>query len=99
MAYNDRPALGVAAFVGLALLIAVYLMFAAVQGDFGILERTEIEAERHLLETELDALKREVTKLENLTRRLSDTSLDLDLLDEQARDILGVMRPDEIAIH
>jgi cell division protein FtsB len=36
--------------------------------------------------------------MENLTRRLSDRFLDLDLLDEQSRRILGVIRPDEIVI-
>jgi cell division protein FtsB len=36
--------------------------------------------------------------MQNLTHRLSDTYLDLDLLDQQARDVLGYMRSDEIAI-
>jgi cell division protein FtsB len=36
--------------------------------------------------------------MENLTRRLSDNYLDLDLLDEQARDVLGMIRADEIVI-
>ena len=35
---------------------------------------------------------------QNLTRRLSSASLDLDLLDEQARRVLGLGRPDEIII-
>jgi len=34
----------------------------------------------------------------NLTRRLSDTYLDLDLLDQHARSILGMIRADEIVI-
>ena len=36
--------------------------------------------------------------MENLTRRLSDSYLDLDLLDERARDVLGYVRADEIVI-
>jgi cell division protein FtsB len=36
--------------------------------------------------------------VENRTRRLSDTFLDLDLLDEQARERLGYLRPDEIVL-
>jgi cell division protein FtsB len=39
-----------------------------------------------------------VARMENLTHRLSDTFLDLDLLDERARDILGLMRHDELVI-
>ena len=36
--------------------------------------------------------------MENLTSRLSDDYLDLDLLDEQARDVLGLVRADEIVV-
>ena len=40
----------------------------------------------------------EVALMENLTRRMSDDYLDLDLLDERARKVLGMVRPDEIVI-
>ena len=36
--------------------------------------------------------------MRNLTRRLSDDYLDLDLLDERARDVLGLVRADELII-
>jgi cell division protein FtsB len=36
--------------------------------------------------------------MEILTRRLSDEFLDLDLLDERARNVLGYKRPDEIML-
>jgi cell division protein FtsB len=39
-----------------------------------------------------------VERMENLTHRLSDSYLDLDLLDQQARDVLGMIRADEIVI-
>ena len=37
--------------------------------------------------------------MENKTRRLSDEYLDLDLLDEQARNVLGLIRPDEVIVN
>jgi cell division protein FtsB len=40
----------------------------------------------------------ELAELENRTHRLSDDYLDVDLLDEQARDVLGYVRADEIVI-
>jgi cell division protein FtsB len=43
-------------------------------------------------------VQRSISQLENKTLRLSDHYLDLDLLDQQARDILGFIRPDEIVI-
>jgi len=69
-----------------------------VQGDFGVFKRAEIDAEARALTAELAALQADVDRMENLTRRLSDTYLDLDLLDEQARDVLGMVRADEIVI-
>ena len=36
--------------------------------------------------------------MENLTKRMSDDYLDLDLVDEQARKVLGMVRSDEIVI-
>ena len=47
---------------------------------------------------QLVGVRAEVARMENLTKRLSDDYLDVDLLDEQARSILGVIRADEIVI-
>ena len=80
-------------------LLASYFMFASVQGDFGLFRRLQIEAELIALENERDRLTTEVSALENKTRRLSGTHLDLDLLDSQARDVLGLIRPDEIVLN
>ena len=56
----------------------------------------QIDAEAAALKLERDRLAAEVAQMENLTRRLSDEFLDLDLLDQQARDVLGLLRNDEI---
>ncbi|MGR3635400.1 MAG: FtsB family cell division protein [Shimia sp.] len=97
-AKKSRPALGALVFFGLAIAVSIYFIFAAVQGDYGLFRRVEIAAAKSQLEAELAALDAEVAKMENLTRRLSDSYLDLDLLDQQARDVLGLLRADEIVI-
>ncbi|TCL09189.1 cell division protein FtsB [Shimia isoporae] len=97
-AKKSRPALGALAFFGLAFAVSVYFVFAAVQGDYGLFRRAEIAADKERLQAELDTLQDEVARMENLTRRLSDSYLDLDLLDQQARDVLGLLRADEIVI-
>lgn len=79
--------------------MGAYFTFSAVQGDFGIFRRVQVEAEIVALRDELDAIEAQLAEMRNKTRRLSDTYLDLDLLDTQARDILGMMRADEIIIH
>lgn len=78
--------------------VGAYFLFAAVQGDYGVFRRAEIVVETRGLEAELKDLQVEVARMENLTRRLSDTYLDLDLLDERARDMLGMVRTDEIVV-
>lgn len=93
-----RPALGGAVALGGVLLIGAYFTFAAVQGDFGVVKRVQIIAEKNALTEERDRLKAEVAAMENLTRRLSDQYLDLDLLDERARNVLGYIRSDEIVV-
>jgi len=80
------------------LLLGLYFTFAAVQGDYGVFRRAEIAAQAADLRAELDAVTAEVTRMENLTRRLSDDFLDLDLLDERTRTVLGMVRADEIVI-
>lgn len=77
---------------------AMYFAFASVQGDHGLFRRVQIEAERTTLLAERDALRADVAALENKTRRLSDDFLDLELLDEQTRTVLGMVRPDEMVL-
>jgi cell division protein FtsB len=95
---RHRPAIGSIAFLSVMLLLGVYFSFAAIQGDYGVFRRAEVQAEAVLLRNELAALSAEISRMENLTLRLSDGFLDLDLLDEQARDVLGLIRSDEIVI-
>lgn len=78
--------------------LGAYFTFTAVQGDYGIFQRVQVEAEIEALRAEFDLIEQDVAQMRNKTRRLSDDYLDLNLLDEQARDILGMMRADEILI-
>ncbi|MEL6452011.1 MAG: septum formation initiator family protein [Pseudomonadota bacterium] len=98
MTRTARPALGTFVFFAIAFALGVYFTFAAVQGDFGLFRRAEIDAEARALAAQLEIVQADVAVMENLTKRLSDDFLDLDLLDEQARAILGVLRSDEIVI-
>lgn len=98
MTRSNRPSLGAFTFFAIAFALSAYFTFAAVQGDFGLFRRVEIQAEADELRLNLDRLRLEIANAENLTRRLSDDYLDLDLLDEQARSVLGLLRADEIVI-
>jgi cell division protein FtsB len=95
---STKPAFGSLLFFSVAFALAVYFTFAAVQGDFGLFRRAEIVAESQDLRDQLTEVRADVARMENLTFRLSDDDLDLDLLDEQARKVLGLLRADEIVI-
>lgn len=95
---RSTPAIGPLFYFGTAIVLGLYFTFAAVQGAFGLFNRVQIEAEITTLIAKRDTLQVELAEVENKTRRLSDDYLDLDLLDERARYILGLARPDEIII-
>ena len=94
---NARVGSGVLLPLGL-LALAAYFVFAAVQGEYGVLRRIALEAEREGLDARLGHLEARAARLEARRLSLSDESLDLDLLDERAREILGRVRDDEIVI-
>ena len=75
-----------------------YFLFAAIQGDYGVFRRVEVEARIATLAAERDRLADEVAALRARTRALSADSLDLDLLDEQLRRVLGFVRADEVIL-
>lgn len=95
---STRPSLGAMVYFLMAFTLGSYFIFAAVQGDYGVFRQVEIAAEAETLLAERDALATELAEMQNRTRRLSDEFLDIDLLDEQARKVLGYVRADEIVI-
>ena len=95
---SQRLSLSAIIIVLLAVLASLYFAFAAVQGPSGLMRRIQLQAETEQLRADRDALQAEVDRMKNLTHRLSDDYLDIDLLDERAREVLGLMRPDEVII-
>ena len=80
------------------LVFGAYFVFAAVQGEYGVFRRVELEAEREVLTAELALLDAQAERLRDRTLRLSDDFLDLDLLDERARDVLGMAHGDDVIV-
>lgn len=95
---SQRLSISATVLLVLAVALSFYFAFAAVQGPSGILRRIQIEAETVELAVERDKLKAQVQTMQNLTRRMSDEYLDLDLLDERAREVLGTIRADEVLL-
>ena len=95
---GSRPAIGGIFYLMVAFMLGAYFTFAAVQGDYGVFRQVQIRAEAEALRAERDRLYDDLSRITNLTTRLSDRFLDVDLLDEQVRDVLGYIRADEIVI-
>lgn len=97
-ARRKTAGIGTVIYFAVIFSLSIYFTFAAVQGDYGVFRRVQIDAEAIQLRQDLKRIQDQVAVYSNKTHRLSDNFLDLDLLDEQARDILGMLRPDELVI-
>jgi cell division protein FtsB len=95
---RNRLSMGMVVYLTIAFMTGSYFAISAMQGEFGLFARIQVDAEAVDLQADVDRLSAEVAEMRNLTRRLSDAYLDLDLLDQQARDVLGYVRADEIVL-
>lgn len=75
-----------------------YFVYHTVQGDRGVIAMLSLQNEVAEAEATLSVLRTERQFVEARVDALSDTSLDLDLLEEQARRILNYSRPDEMIL-
>ncbi len=94
---KSRGVVGYIASIFVVVLVA-YFSYSAVQGPYGLLSLFKIEAREAQLQQQLDEITQQRLIAQNRAYRMSDEYLDLDLLDEQARKVLGLIRGDEIII-
>ena len=83
----------------LFLLFVMYFIYHTFQGERGLfvwfnLKKTLIESEQFL-----QKLQAEREQLELRVSLLRSENLDLDILDERARDVLGFARDDEVILY
>ena len=79
-------------------ILSFYFIFASFNGEFGVPAKYQLLAKEKVLTKELSILIEESKAIKNKIRRLSDTSNDLELLDEQARKILGMIGEEELIV-
>ena len=73
----------------------IYVGYQSVQGERGLLGWIERSADVEKTRAEVAALAEERRKLERRVSQLRSESLDLDLLDQEARRLLNLGHPDE----
>ncbi len=80
------------------LLVLGYFGFHAVMGNFGMHSRALIERDAMWAELELARLQAERAELEHRVGLLADGKLERDMLDEQARRVIGVAGEADLVI-
>ncbi len=87
-------------YLSTALLAALIFYFgvSGLTGERGLLHGQEREATMLEQDRKLKQLKAEHARLETEVRLLSDQSLSLDLLEEEARTMLGFAAPSDYVI-
>lgn len=82
----------------LALAVSAYFGFHAFTGTFGLKAKTELDTRALAANAELLALQTERVRLEARNRLLQDGSVEKDMLDEQVRRSLSMVRADEVVV-
>ena len=97
MLNNIKPIL-INLFLFICLLFfLLYFSYVAIFGNNGPKSYIDLEFEIIELNNNLNSLEIVMHELEMKTSKLSN-NLDLDLLDQQSRSVLGLIRNDEIMI-
>lgn len=78
--------------------LAGYFVYHAIQGDRGILAWMQINQQIKTAQAELATTDAERAAMEQRVALLSNTSLDLDMLEERARVMLNFSHPDDLVI-
>ena len=77
------------------IILSLYFIIASFNGEFGVSAKYHLLAREKILANELKIINKEILTIKNRVKRLSDSSLDLELLDQQARIILGMIGEEE----
>jgi cell division protein FtsB len=83
----------------LLILMVGYFGLSFVQGDRGLLAWIRLSDEIALVQADLADLMVHRTRMEHRIQLLRANGLDLDMLDERARALLGFAHKDEIVIY
>jgi cell division protein FtsB len=79
-------------------LFLFYIAFHTVSGERGVFALLRESSKLETLKAELQDIKLQREVLDKKSKKLSNNNLDLDLLDEQARNVLGVAGKDEVVV-
>ena len=76
-------------------LLLIYFVFHSIYGNRGMIAYFKLNQKFEKSYVELEALRAERIEINNRVKMLRPESLDKDMLDQQARNILGLASPKE----
>lgn len=79
-------------------MVFLYFVFMTLQGDRGVMALLRAQSDLRAAETVLQETQAERQALEAKVQRLRPASIDPDLLDEQIRSQLNMVKPEEMII-
>ena len=82
----------------LLLFVLFYLSFHAISGERGLIAWFKANRELAQLQTELEQVKAKNATISKRVALLSGPEIDHDILDEQARRVLGFARDNEVVV-
>jgi cell division protein FtsB len=98
MLFNVQNRMKNSGLLILAVFLFFYFAYFTVSGDRGLLRYMYLSKEIISTRRIADQFRAQKNKLEGQVRLLSSSSLDVDLLEERARDVLNFVGSDEFVI-
>ncbi|MEH6402418.1 MAG: septum formation initiator family protein [Sneathiella sp.] len=99
LSYDIRKRAKAGAAPILVLLAICYFSYHLIEGDRGLFAYLKLQHEIQAAEAEYQISFLERTRLEKRVGLLDPKNLDLDMLEERAREVLGLAHPDELVIY
>jgi cell division protein FtsB len=99
LAHEVKKRTGAAIAPFMLILMVAYFGMSFVQGDRGLLAWIRLSDEIALVQADLADLMVHRTRMEHRIQLLRANGLDLDMLDERARALLGFVHNNEIVIY
>ncbi|OUR76988.1 hypothetical protein A9Q83_12225 [Alphaproteobacteria bacterium 46_93_T64] len=99
LSYEIRKRIRVSAGPTLGLLAICYFSYHLIEGDRGLFAYLKLQQTLQQETADLQLAQFERNKLEKRVRLMNPKNLDLDMLEERAREVLGLAHPDEIVIY
>jgi len=92
---NLRTSLNYLMIWAFIIVIVIYALYHSLNGERGLFAFLRLKKQIEISQAQLEAIHSQRLKYERNVKLLRNESIDLDLLDEQARRLLGYADKDE----